>query len=102
MLPPEMHTLHVELGERRYPIRIGAGLLADADAFTEIAFGRHVLLVSDSNVAPLYAERVLAMLPKSCEAVLHTIPAGERTRRCPRARPCSRRARTCRPIATHW
>ena len=77
MPPPEMHTLHVELGERRYPIRIGAGLLADADAFADIAFGRHVLLVSDSNVAPLYAERVLAMLPKNCEVVLHTIPAGE-------------------------
>ena len=71
------HTLHVELGERRYPIRIGAGLLDHADTFADIGFGRHVLLVSDSNVAPLYADRVLAMLPGDYEAALHVIPAGE-------------------------
>ena len=72
-----MQTLHVELGQRRYPIRIGAGLLDDADAFADIAFGRHVLVVSDSNVAPLYAQRVLDMLPLGCDAALHAIPAGE-------------------------
>jgi 3-dehydroquinate synthase len=72
-----MHTLHVELGERRYPIRIGASLLGDADAFADIAFGRHVLVVSDGNVEPLYAKRVLAMLPPTCEIKLHVIPAGE-------------------------
>ena len=71
------HTLHVELGERRYPIRIGAGLLDHADTFADIAFGRHVLLVSDSNVASLYADRVLAMLPGDYQAALHVIPAGE-------------------------
>ena len=72
-----MQTLHVELGQRRYPIRIGAGLLDDADAYADIAFGRHVLVVSDGNVAPLYAQRVLGMLPLGCESALHTIPAGE-------------------------
>ena len=73
-----MHTLHVELAERRYPIRIGAALLEHADAFADIGFGRHVLLVSDSNVAPLYAERVLARLPGDFEAALHVVQAGER------------------------
>ncbi len=73
----KMHTLQVELGERSYPIRIGAGLLEQADAFADIAFGRHVLLVSDSNVAPLYADRVLAKLPGDYQAALHVIPAGE-------------------------
>ncbi len=72
-----MKTLHVELGERRYPIRIAAGLLDDADAFADIAFGRHVLVVSDSNVAALYADRVLAKLPGNFQAALHVIPAGE-------------------------
>ena len=72
-----MKTLHVELGERRYPIRIGAGLLGDADAFADIAFGRHVLLVSDGNVAPLYADRVRALLPATCKVATHFIPAGE-------------------------
>lgn len=72
-----MQTLHVELGTRRYPIRMGAGLLADADAWAGISFGRHVLVVSDGNVAPLYAQRVLDMLPLGCDAALHQIPAGE-------------------------
>ncbi len=72
-----MQTLHVELAQRRYPIRIGSGLLDDADAFADIGFGRHVLVVSDSNVAPLYAQRVLDILPLGCDAALHVIPAGE-------------------------
>jgi 3-dehydroquinate synthase len=75
-----MKTLLVELGERSYPIRIGAGLLDDMHAFADVAFGRHVLMVSDSNVAPLYAEQVLARLPGNFEAALHTIPAGEQNK----------------------
>jgi 3-dehydroquinate synthase len=77
MPPPEMHTLQVELGERSYPIRIGAGMLDRRDAFADVAFGRHVLLVTDSNVAPLYAERIRRILPGNHEAALHVLPAGE-------------------------
>jgi 3-dehydroquinate synthase len=77
MSPPEMKTLQVELGERSYPIRIGAGVLDDLHAFADIAFGRHVLVVTDSNVAPLYADRVLAKLPGNFQAALHVVEAGE-------------------------
>jgi len=72
-----MKTLEVELGDRSYPIRIGAGTLDHPDAFAGIAFGRHVLMVSDSHVAPLHAERVLRRLPRGFEPVLHVVPAGE-------------------------
>lgn len=56
-----LRELVVELGERRYPIRIGAGLLQSD--WTPFLRGRDVLVVSDENVAPLYlaaVERVLA------------------------------------------
>jgi 3-dehydroquinate synthase len=57
-----MRELVVELGARRYPIRIGAGLLADAAQWRDALPGRHVLVVSDEHVAPLYLERVTAGL----------------------------------------
>ena len=49
-----MRTVDVELGARRYPIRIGPGLLRDAPRLAALAPGRHVLVVSDANVAPHY------------------------------------------------
>jgi 3-dehydroquinate synthase len=55
--------LAVELGARRYPITIGSGTLGDATLWRDAVRGRHVLIVSDENVAPLYAARVAAALP---------------------------------------
>ncbi len=67
--------LGVELGARRYPIRIGANLLAQGD-WPEAIRGRHVLVVSDANVAPHYLETVLARLPGKQVATL-ILPPGE-------------------------
>ncbi len=72
-----MRELNVELGTRRYPIRIGPGALGHTEAFESALPGRHALLLSDSNVAPLYAERVLASLPARLSVAVHSIPAGE-------------------------
>lgn len=57
-------NLHVDvrLGGRSYPIHIGSGLLADAAGWRAAIGGRDVLVVTDSTVAPLYLERVLAGL----------------------------------------
>ncbi len=52
----------VELGTRRYPISIGAGLLADAPRFASALAGRHVLIVSNDVVAPIYLDRLRATL----------------------------------------
>ena len=49
-------------GEHPYRIRVGAGLLDDGAALAAFVRGRHVLLVSDGNVAPLYAARVVQAL----------------------------------------
>ena len=50
--------LDVALGERSYPIRIGSGLLDDAATWRNELRGRHVLVVTDAHVAPLYLARV--------------------------------------------
>jgi 3-dehydroquinate synthase len=55
-------TLQVSLAERSYPILIGDRLLADAALLGRHLPARDLLLVSNTTVAPLYAERVRAAL----------------------------------------
>lgn len=57
-----MKTLHVELGARRYPIHIGANLLAEPALLTPHLAGKQVLVITNNTVAPLYLDRVLALL----------------------------------------
>ncbi len=45
--------IEVGLGARRYSIRIGSGMLEDSAYWCNAIRGRHVLIVSDDNVAPL-------------------------------------------------
>ncbi len=58
-----MLTLQVSLAERSYPILIGQSLLAKEELFARHLPARDLLLVSNTTVAPLYAERVRASLP---------------------------------------
>lgn len=53
-----MHTLHVDLGERSYPVYIGRDLLADKTLLAQHVAGSQVVIVSNDTVAPLYVERV--------------------------------------------
>lgn len=71
-----MRELEVELGARRYPIRIGAGLLSAGVDWAALLPGRHVLIVSDSHVAPLYLGRVEQAL-KGKTVASFVLPAGE-------------------------
>lgn len=52
-----MKTFNVELGERRYPIYIGADLLADPALVEAYVTGNQVMIVSNETVAPLYLEK---------------------------------------------
>lgn len=71
-----VHELRVELGERRYPIRIGRGLLDAPEALAALVTGRHALVVTDGNVAPHYLARVQAALAgKAAQALV--LPPGE-------------------------
>ena len=71
-----IRTLDVELGSRRYPIHIGSGLLDDAERLAALTPGRHVLIVSDANVAPHYLARVEAAFAGKRVAA-HVLPPGE-------------------------
>ncbi len=71
-----MKTIHVELGERTYPIIIGPyarAVIQKCDCFPD-APGQ-VVVIADENVARLHGERLLEHLPR--EAVIWTFPAGE-------------------------
>ena len=67
-------------GDAAYSIAIGPGLLDDGSRLAPVLRGRHVLIVSDDNVAPLYADRVEGALrttrPSLAVARL-VMPAGE-------------------------
>jgi 3-dehydroquinate synthase len=57
-----METIDVALGARSYPVWIGPGLLGETTRWRECIRGRHVLVVSNTTVAPLYLDRVTAGL----------------------------------------
>lgn len=68
-------------GPSPYPIDIGPGLLADGAALVRFARGRHALLVTDDNVAPVYAGHVESALRTARPDLLlarFVLPAGER------------------------
>lgn len=73
--------LHVAVGGAHpYSIAIGSGLLADGQALATHVRGRHVLLVSDSEVAPLYLPTVRAALLQARPDLVigeHVLAAGE-------------------------
>src|SRR5690606_6370437 len=67
-------------GSHPYTITIGPGLLQDGAALVAHARGRHVLLASDTQVAPLYAaglEAALRAARPDLAIATHVIPAGE-------------------------
>jgi 3-dehydroquinate synthase len=72
-------------GTKPYAIRIGAGLLGDADALLAPLRGRHALVASDANVAPLYARRAVDALRSRDDIVVGecVLPAGEESKRLP-------------------
>lgn len=72
-----IHTLHVELGERSYPVYIGRDLLADSQLLAQHIAGNQVVIVSNEIVAPLYVERVRALLGARQLVTEVVLPDGE-------------------------
>ena len=71
-------SLNVDLGERSYPISIGAGLLADPSLIAQHIAGRKVAIVTNTTVAPLYLEQVAAPLRAAGHEVHEIVlPDGE-------------------------
>jgi len=59
-----MQTLNVQLGERSYPIHIGAGLLARADLIVDRLSRKRAAIITNTTVGPLH----LAALRRALEA----------------------------------
>jgi 3-dehydroquinate synthase len=74
-----MRTVAVSLGQRSYPIFVGAGLLSALGRFSAgMELGRRCAVLSDDRVARLYAKPVLAALRSSgFEPCLICVPHGE-------------------------
>jgi 3-dehydroquinate synthase len=72
-----MTTLQVELGDRRYPIHIGSGLLARRDLLAPYLQGRRIAIVTNATVARLYLPtvRATADAQRALEIIL---PDGEK------------------------
>jgi len=75
----EIAIVDVALPGRGYSVEIGFGLLVRLGGrLRELSRAGQVLVVTDSNVGPLYAERVAASLAAGGFSVaVHTVPAGD-------------------------
>ena len=71
-----MVELKVDLGERSYPIFIGAGLLANPDCFLPWIKGRQVAIVTNATVAAHYLPSLNAILADHQPTVI-MLPDGE-------------------------
>jgi len=60
-----MQTLSVALGERAYPIHVGAGLLGNANLYAPYVRERRVAVITNPVVQPLYLERVQTALAQA-------------------------------------
>lgn len=70
--------VEIDLGDRSYPILIGADLLRDPDSFSTVPDAASALIVTNTTVAPLYAATLQAALATRFRTV-HTLelPDGE-------------------------
>ncbi|MFP4053898.1 MAG: 3-dehydroquinate synthase [Phycisphaerae bacterium] len=72
-------TIRVELGDRSYDVRVGDGLLSEAGSVAGgLGNASRAVVLTDSNVGPLYAEGVVESLHSAgLSSSLITVPAGE-------------------------
>ena len=76
-----MQTLRLALGERSYPIHIGAGLVGDAALYAPHVGGRCVAVVTNPVVARLYLDRVQQALAQAgAQSIPVLVDDGERAK----------------------
>ncbi|GAB1265741.1 3-dehydroquinate synthase [Aurantivibrio infirmus] len=71
-----MQTITVDLGDRKYPIFIGPGLINHAEVLKPYIRGEQVCVVTNETVAPIYQDTLLKNLGSYDLAVV-TLPDGE-------------------------
>jgi len=73
-----MQTLKVELANRSYPIHIGRNLISDANLILPHLKRKHVAIVTNTTVAPLYLDKLSQTLQAAGVTVIPIIlPDGE-------------------------
>jgi 3-dehydroquinate synthase len=73
-----LHQVPISLGDRSYHIDIGTGLLADPATWARVPATAHGVIVSNTTVAPLYAERLRAAVATRHRHIeLVALPDGE-------------------------
>ncbi len=78
VISPSVSRVDIDLGERSYPIFIGPGLLDDAATWAGLPRAAAALIVSNTTVAPLYAERLERALAPHYKTVHRVaLPDGE-------------------------
>jgi 3-dehydroquinate synthase len=76
--PQLLHTVPVSLEGRSYPIVIGSGLLGDAATYAKLPKASSALIVTNSTVAPLYAQQLeLALKTRYPNVQTLSLPDGE-------------------------
>lgn len=73
-----MARIRVALGERSYPIEVGAGLIGDPASYRAFLSGHKAALVTNTVVAPLYLQRVgRALRAAGAQVIEVVLPDGE-------------------------
>ena len=76
--PAPARQVRIELADRSYDILIGADLLGSAHSYAGLPRASTALIVSNTEVAPLYAARLQAALASAyAKVLLVTLPDGE-------------------------
>jgi 3-dehydroquinate synthase len=76
--PSVLHEVRIDLGDRGYPIVIGHGLLGAASTWAGLPKASAALVVSNTTVAPLYAQALTeALKPHYREVHKLALPDGE-------------------------
>jgi 3-dehydroquinate synthase len=81
-MPPVARFLRVELAQRSYDIAIGSGVLAASyDFITERTTAQHLVVVTDTNVDALYADRLADHLAEGdLEVHMMVVDPGEESK----------------------
>ena len=73
-----MITVNVDLGDRSYPIRIGADLIGQTELFAPHIAGSSITIVTNETVEPLYGDALRAALaPLGKQVSTVVLPDGE-------------------------
>ena len=73
-----IRTVEIDLGAaRRYPIHVGAGIIGERRLFAPHVGDRHVFVVTNETVAPLYLDGLRSALADAAAVDTHVLPDGE-------------------------